>query len=457
MSAKSYLFSIVLFACLLPVFVIGIAAQEGTPQPAPATMPAQHPWLVNSGRAMTSTISITQPLFGIERQLSPAAQTAADRYQPAVAYNSRHNEYLVVWHNRWPKGGRDVYARRVDAQGRLLSWFAVATGDKDKFQPSVAYNHAADEYLIVWMFDAKEDGSQYEIFGRRVAWDGSYQMPEFQIITWPQRSMWSPRVVWNSAHNEYLVVWSALDTSGGQPGVPSDISSMRLAADGAILTGRNLTTSAMPSQADVVYNQTRDEYFVVFVRSFSQGASGNDIYGLRVSWQNNVLTPPGLIKINDDPFDQNQPSIATNGQQRYVMAWESQDSQGRHIIHGQDLDLDGKPLQGWAKFYGEGMTRPAVAAQQGPSERYLVTWEETISGGTAVMASMFGPDIGLGGRYAISYAAFWESNAPAVAKGGTGYLIAYEGDAAGDPTVQRHIYGRTMTSQALFLPLLKKP
>jgi hypothetical protein len=70
---------------------------------------------------------------------------------------------------------------------------------------------------------------------------------------------------------------------------------------------------------------------------------------------------------------------------------------------------------------------------------------------------MFGPGIGISGRFAISYAAFWESNAPAVAKGKTGYFIAYEGDAAGDPTVQRHIYGRTLVPHALYLPLLNQP
>ena len=41
----------------------------------------------------------------------------------------------------------------------------------------------------------------------------------------------------------------------------------------------------------------------------------------------------------------------------------------------------------------------------------------------------------------------------APAAGGATYPIAYEGDAAGDPTVDRHIYGRIRYQAAVFLPL----
>lgn len=459
MTLVRYRFAIVVAACLLPLLAIAALAQEGAPPAgaAPSTEPAAAVPQVGATQGYTSTVQLPiRGILGEERLLAPPAQVAADRYRPAVAYNSRHDEYLVVWHNRWPGGQRDIYARRVSADGELLSWFAVATGAKDKLQPDVVYNRSTDEYLIVWMFDAMGDGSQYEIFGRLVAWNGSYQLPEFKIATWPQRSMWSPRAAWNSLHNEYLVVWNAMDTSGGQPGVPSDISSANLAADGSMLHAGNLTTSAGPSQADIVYNVARDEYFLVFVRSFSQQATGNDIYGLRVTWMNQVINPPGLIKISDDPYDQNLPAVATNDQHRYVVAWQSQDGQGNTFIQGQDLDLDGNKLQGWIKVYGQNLSHPAVAAESGRVERYAMAWEEELPGGRGISATMFGPNI-LPGRFAVSYGAFWQNNAPAVAEGGLGYLFAYEGDSAGDPTVERHIYARTWVPFGTFLPAVQRP
>jgi len=67
-----------------------------------------------------------------------------------------------------------------------------------------------------------------------------------------------PAIAYNSQRHEYLVVWSAMDTSGGFPGVPSDISSMLLSSTGNIITSRNLTTSTYPQQADVTYNLAKN-------------------------------------------------------------------------------------------------------------------------------------------------------------------------------------------------------
>jgi hypothetical protein len=54
----------------------------------------------------------------------------------------------------------------------------------------------------------------------------------------------------------------------------------------------------------------------------------------------------------------------------------------------------------------------------------------------------------------IAAAAFWEHQAPALVWGAPGTLIAYEGDASGDPTVKRHIYGRLWYPHAVFLPAI---
>ncbi|MEZ4556352.1 MAG: hypothetical protein R2854_07880, partial [Caldilineaceae bacterium] len=72
-----------------------------------------------------------------------------DQLWPAVAYNPQHREYLVVWQNNW-SGNRDIYAQRVDAQGDLLSWFAVTTGTHDRAQPAVAYDPVNQRYLVTW-------------------------------------------------------------------------------------------------------------------------------------------------------------------------------------------------------------------------------------------------------------------------------------------------------------------
>ena len=95
-----------------------------------------------------------------------------DNYQPAVAYNSRHDEYMVVWYNdRGPT--RDIYARRIDTNGTLLSSFTVThNANFWNYDPDIAYNPLQDEYLVVWTYESILTGD--DIWARRVAWDGSW-------------------------------------------------------------------------------------------------------------------------------------------------------------------------------------------------------------------------------------------------------------------------------------------
>jgi len=63
-----------------------------------------------------SNLASTSSRLGPEIQISQPTSPECDRYVPGVAYNSRHQEYLVLWHNTW-SGHRDIYARRVSRQG----------------------------------------------------------------------------------------------------------------------------------------------------------------------------------------------------------------------------------------------------------------------------------------------------------------------------------------------------
>jgi hypothetical protein len=58
--------------------------------------------------------------------------------------------------------------------------------------------------------------------------------------------------------------------------------------------------------------------------------------------------------------------------------------------------------------------------------------------------------------FGVANYAFWNSTAPAGAVGRSGVLMAYQGDATGDPTVTQHIYGRVYSPYPAFLPLIRK-
>jgi hypothetical protein len=313
----------------------------------------------------------------------------------------------------------------------------------------VAYNATNDEYLVVWMYNANGDGSTYEIWGRTIAWNGAYQDSEFQIITWPNRSFWTPRVAWNSWRNEYIVVWGALDTTTSQA---TDVAHAILDSDGNKLFGTIISSANLPHQADVTYNVASDEYLVVWRRMWT--ANDGDIRGARVDAGTAVVVnPPGVFTINAVTNDQMLPAVATNQQHRYMVVWQHLYGPGDWDIYGQELDVNGN-LVGSAFSIAntfDDETSPAIGARPGPVRDYVAVWQKSTSSGEEIQAVHWGD--ATWERFQVAAVAFWANEQPAVAWGKPGSLIVYEGDAQGDPTVYRHIYGLRWVSNAVFLPL----
>ena len=428
------------------LLLLAIAVTPGLQAPAGA----------QEGKTDVEGIVSPAALLGGEIQISPPSATAADRHVPSVAHNSKHDEYLVVWHNTWPGGHRDIYARRVTDSGRLLSWFAVSAGPNDRAQPAVAYNATRDEYLVVWMYNANNDKSTFEIWGRIVSWNGAQLGPEFQIISWPNRTFYTPRAVWNGRTNEYLVVWNAHDATTLQP---TDIAHAILSHTGAKLYGAIISAADQPHQIDVTYNVANDEFLAVWRRMWNPG--DGDIRAARIEgFGGQVVTPPGVFTVNASTEDQMFPSVATNGQNRYIVVWQ-------HAFPGpccdwdiraQEVDQNGGLVGSW--FYlsssSDDETVPRVAARAGPRREYMAVWQRTTTGGETIRGRWWSGNTGTAIPLIVADYAFWDVERPAIAAGSTGFLTVYTGDAQGDPTVQQHIYGRIWTRNNAFLPLLMR-
>jgi hypothetical protein len=86
----------------------------------------------------------------ISRQFLIADQSV-DTKDPAVAYNSQQQEYLVVWWND-RTGCDDISGQRVSKSGLptgSVIWIANQCSD-DRDYPVVAYNSQHNEYLVTW-------------------------------------------------------------------------------------------------------------------------------------------------------------------------------------------------------------------------------------------------------------------------------------------------------------------
>ena len=162
MSVKRVLLVVLVASAVM--LAVGITPTRA--RPTELALPASG--LARPASEKASPATLLSPILG---SFISIWEDTVNNYEPAVAYNSNHDEYLVVWYNDQGGGTWDIYAQRVAGDGTLLSNFTIATNaGKMNWQPDVAYNPVQDEYLIVYTYEVSS--TDYDIWARRVKWDG---------------------------------------------------------------------------------------------------------------------------------------------------------------------------------------------------------------------------------------------------------------------------------------------
>lgn len=374
-------------------------------------------------------------------------ETNVDNLEPAMAYNSRHHEYLVVWSNTRAGGAtKDIYGRRVRGDGTLLSHFAIAHNTNfHNYQPDVAYSPTHDEYLVVYTYDSVITDS--DIWARRVSWDGSWMGNEFEIGRKPDRQH-DPAVTYNSIADEYLVVYQNTWAGGGQ-----DIDAERVrAGDGTALGWVNIAAGpGHRTLPDVAYNPVSNRYLIAY--TFDTGASPADIYGKSASW--NMGNISSEHHICDDANHQGRVAVAASGEE-YLAVWEDSPSASTTEIYARRLDAFGTPLGPGGGFWitgNPGRYDDAPSVASGAGLGYLVVWQRFKAGsGTNVYGRYVAPgqDIALGSEFALDNDVR-DQMAPAVACDGRADCLMAEEDnnsAGGDFEIR----GRIAFLYAVYLP-----
>ena len=123
--------------------------------------------------------------FRISDMGSTDGDTDYGAHNPAVAYNSTNNEYLVVWEGDDDTGSLvdgefEIFGQRINAvtgdevgTDFRISDMGSTDGNTDygAHNPSVAYNSTNNEYLVVWEGDDNTSplvDDEFEIFGQRI-------------------------------------------------------------------------------------------------------------------------------------------------------------------------------------------------------------------------------------------------------------------------------------------------
>jgi hypothetical protein len=346
---------------------------------------------------------------------------------PTIAYNSQRQEYLVVWYNDRP-GCDDIRAQRVASNGKLAgSPFYISAGcPADRRYPDVTYNSKHDQYLVVWEHYDSSSASINSLHGRRVLGDGQL-LDKTDITIRNSGAFYAPgipAVAYASYSDRYLVVW----------GEDGDIYGQVLTDTGG-LEGNIISISTGPAfrqYPDLAYNRHANRFLVVWEEI---GATPYDIYGQQVQgdgklYQSNISianlinhcenpaiaalpTSPGDIKFvvvyeyefdmfdydihqhfideegalqvssgANSPDDDFYPAVAASEtNQQYFVVWRREfQGSGDSSILGQAISYNGDYIGGVSEFLGEDVDFPAVAA--GPAGDFLVVWQDQPVGAT---------------------------------------------------------------------------
>jgi hypothetical protein len=371
-----------------------------------------------------------------------------DNLSPAIAYNSLHGEYLVVWTtvqgSTW-----HISARRVGVDGSLRSSFDVDTIAAVRlWEPAVAYSPAHDEYLIVYTGEVAEEN--YDIFARRIKWDGTGAAARTSLATGPDIQQ-HPSVAYNRQNDQYLVVYEE-ETAAPATRV---LGRLLKASDGTLQSGGVPIAAGVGQyrrQPDVAYNPDRNNYLVVY--SYEEPASSGCSIPARIA-SADLLVLSREFRVGANPGCGYEPAVAT-GPGEYLVVWSTSDQ-----VYGRRVGAEGMP-RGPSGGFALPSTAPApnrrnpdVAYRAGFG--YLATWwqfqESSEEGDVYGRFVLPGGDQAAGSEFLMDGSVQYQGRPSVACAPGGNCLVAEEHIPTTDPG-DLEIRGRLVGLWRSHLPLV---
>ena len=283
-------------------------------------------------------------------------------------------------------------------QARVSSTAADTAAARDASNPALAANTKANEYLAVWQSDAVGADNKYEIWARRVSLAGTplgvaVRVSTTGLDTDPTRDATDPQVAYDAQSNEYLVVWQANPPSAAGK---VEIFAQRLSALGALIgapiqvstTGAPGDTTRGAARPVVAYDTKADEYLVVWSADGLALDNKFEIFAQRLSGAGTTLGGVMQVSSTGSPGsasrDAYNPAVDYSPElDQYLVAWEADGLalDNKFEIFAQPVAGGGAPTGAAARISTTGSdldaTRdafsPAVSHGSNPAE-YLVAW-----------------------------------------------------------------------------------
>jgi hypothetical protein len=226
---------------------------------------------------------------------------AGQNVNPAIAYNSQRDEYLVVWVTEQDEFSWDIWGRRLRSDGSQIpnGWFNIDNiAGVLLDDPAVAYNSLNDQYLVVYSAELTADDR--DIWGKIINWNGvlSNRLPLDDRIQWQM----DPAVVYNHQENQYLLAYS-----DWQSATSINIHLQTLDQDGGWLKDKMIVSGEgiYRYAPELAYNSADNHYLVVYT---NEGAYTPKVLGKSFSASLVSLSPE--VQYNDDGIVGLAPKIA---------------------------------------------------------------------------------------------------------------------------------------------------
>jgi hypothetical protein len=333
----------------------------------------QHQWAIDSYTVINGRLVGADGLpIGDVIGVSQATKNAS---APSVAYNGANNQFMVVWEQEYSSTDHDIYARRVDGNGEPVGIDLVISQDSAyESTPVVAYNLTLNQYMVSWVYHVSLGGGLYvnRIYAQRLDADGTPIGGKLVVGSSPIDAI-APHLVYNPYSKEYLLVWSGQDAGGDY-----DIFGQRLLANG-VLVGSVINISTWENHQlypRLAFNIRRNEYLAIW-QDYHWDIGISQVYGQRLL-ADGTLTGNPIIPPSQSSQGNRQPDVAYLAlTQGYAVVWEYIYSYSDHDIYRTLLTGSGGILETTSLVSGLGTDekKPALASDYANGLQFV--WEDS--------------------------------------------------------------------------------
>lgn len=123
---------------------------------------------------------------------------------PAVVYNPDTDQYLVVYTAEISTGNHDIWGRLVNRNGGLSSRLYIDDRVQDQSDPAVAYNSIENQYLVAYSHWQTSSTVNVQLQSLDAAGNG---LNSASILSSTDQYRGGPDLAYNSSKNQYLVVY----------------------------------------------------------------------------------------------------------------------------------------------------------------------------------------------------------------------------------------------------------